>query len=245
MCAWTQDRFCRHAPQIVERGVLGTRLIVEATADKHIEHLPIERQCLRYHRTGVDIAPQPLGRRFLGDKTKRTVQSDGTNVLTFIERDGGKRAGYARRGFVEAARSGDKLALEALQIISGLFAVEKASRQAGDNSEQRKLRRAEHSQPIVAEIQCWGEEQRAVTIPGTALGKSSRLRPPPVATSDSVSRRRQYRIDQQSPLCRARHSRREREAQADEMSVQRSNSRRPLTTRAIPNATRAPKHFRC
>jgi transposase len=49
-------------PELVERGKLGLTLIVEALADKYLEHLPIERQCLRYARAGVDIAPQTLGR---------------------------------------------------------------------------------------------------------------------------------------------------------------------------------------
>ena len=41
---------------------LGTTLIVESLADKYLEHQPIERQCLRWSRTGVDVAPQTLGR---------------------------------------------------------------------------------------------------------------------------------------------------------------------------------------
>jgi hypothetical protein len=49
-------------PEIVERGKLATTLIVEATCDKDIEHLPIERQCLRFQRAGVDVASQTLGR---------------------------------------------------------------------------------------------------------------------------------------------------------------------------------------
>jgi transposase len=49
-------------PAIVERGKLGDTLIVEATADKFIEHQPVERQCLRFARTGLRIAPQTLGR---------------------------------------------------------------------------------------------------------------------------------------------------------------------------------------
>lgn len=48
--------------QLVERGVLGTTLVVEALADKYLEHQPIERQCLRFACAGVDIAPQTLGR---------------------------------------------------------------------------------------------------------------------------------------------------------------------------------------
>lgn len=49
-------------PAIVERGKLGDTLIVEATCDKYIEHQPIERQCTRFERDGVEIAPQTLGR---------------------------------------------------------------------------------------------------------------------------------------------------------------------------------------
>lgn len=49
-------------PQIVERGKLGSTLIVEAMADKYLEHQPIERQCTRFERQGVDVAPQTLGR---------------------------------------------------------------------------------------------------------------------------------------------------------------------------------------
>ena len=49
-------------PQLIERGKLGTTLIVESLADKYLEHQPIERQCLRWSRTGLDVAPQTLGR---------------------------------------------------------------------------------------------------------------------------------------------------------------------------------------
>lgn len=49
-------------PAIVERGKLADSLIVEATCDKFLEHLPVERQCARFSRQGVDIAPQTLGR---------------------------------------------------------------------------------------------------------------------------------------------------------------------------------------
>ena len=39
-----------------------TRLLVEAVCDKYLEHLPIERQAVRFARAGVDVAPQTLGR---------------------------------------------------------------------------------------------------------------------------------------------------------------------------------------
>jgi transposase len=49
-------------PAIVERGKLGDTLIVESTCDKYLEHTPIERQCSRLERYGVEIAPQTLRR---------------------------------------------------------------------------------------------------------------------------------------------------------------------------------------
>jgi transposase len=49
-------------PAIVPRGKLADPLIVEATCDKYIEHMPIERQCARYARAGIEIAPQTLAR---------------------------------------------------------------------------------------------------------------------------------------------------------------------------------------
>lgn len=48
-------------PQIVEKGKLGDTLIVEALCDKYLEHAPIERQCTRFARAGVALAPQTLG----------------------------------------------------------------------------------------------------------------------------------------------------------------------------------------
>jgi transposase len=51
-------------PQIVERGKLGDRLIIEALADKYIEHQPIEPQCRRFAYSGVrDRAPDARPRR--------------------------------------------------------------------------------------------------------------------------------------------------------------------------------------
>jgi transposase len=177
--------------QLVERGKLGTTLIVEALGDKYLECQPIERQCLRWSRTGVDIAPQTLGRsvaaaidalspiareivkltsgpgllatdatgipvldrdapegirqgtiwcwtnaywvsfvyaakgdadsvrRFLGNDHRRRVQCDGTSITTFLERAGGERPGcwsHGRRRLVEAARGGDKIALEGERV---------------------------------------------------------------------------------------------------------------------------------
>ncbi len=234
-------------PQIVERGKLADGLIVEAVCDKFIEHLPIERQCTRFARAGVDVAPQTLGRsvsaaidllapvarliqeqtrgpgllgtdatgipvldpdapegirygtiwgwtnarwvtffyspvgdsesvkRFLGEDLTRTVQCDGTSILSFLERTGGKRPGcwaHARRGLVEASRAGDRIALEGVRIIARLFVVERDATCAGDNAEQRRDRRNQFSRPILDELRLWIDQQKAVIPPKTPLGKA-------------------------------------------------------------------------
>jgi transposase len=234
-------------PQIVERGKLADGLIVEAVCDKFLEHLPIERQCTRFARDGVEVAPQTLGRsvsaaidllapvarlvaeqtrgpgllgtdatgipvldpdapegirygtiwgwtnarwvtffyspvgdsesvkRFLGEDLARTVQCDGTSILTFLERTGGKRPGcwaHARRGLVEASRAGDRIALEGVRIIARLFVVERDATDAGDNAEQRRARRNEFSRPILDELKVWIARQKALAPPKTPLGKA-------------------------------------------------------------------------
>jgi transposase len=234
-------------PAIVERGKLADQLIVEATCDKYLEHTPVERQCTRFARQGVDIAPQTLGRsvaahidlltpvarlieeqtrapgllgtdstgipildpavsdgirtgamwcwtnarwvtffyaasadsdsvrRFLGNDLARTVQCDGTNVTSFLERAGGKRPGcwsHGRRRLVDAARAGDALALEGLHIIARLFAVERESKLAGDTAEERRARRHDKTRPILDELRRWVDDKRQVIPPRTPLGRA-------------------------------------------------------------------------
>jgi len=233
--------------QIVERGKLGDTLILEAVCDKYIEHAPVERQCARFARAGVDVAPQTLGRsvnvaldllapvarmihqqtrapgllgtdatglpvldpstpegirngtmwawtnarwvaffyspvgdadsvkRFLGEDLARTVQCDGTSITNFLERAGGKRPGcwaHARRRLVEAARGGDRVALDGVRIIARLFGVERESTCAGDTAEQRRERRQRVTRPILDELKAWVDRQAAITPPKTPLGKA-------------------------------------------------------------------------
>lgn len=234
-------------PAIVERGKLGDTLLVEALADKYLDHLPVERQCTRWTRTGVSLAPQTLGRginaaidllrpvaariveqtrapgllgtdatglpvldpdapegirngtiwcwtnarwvafcyaatgdaasvrSFLGPDCCRTVQCDGTNLLTFIERAGGKRPGcwsHGRRRLVEAAKGGDLLALQGVRTIALLFRIEKASTLAGDTAEQRRTRRRKESGPVLEELRAWRDTLLERTPPRTPLGQA-------------------------------------------------------------------------
>jgi transposase len=235
-------------PQIVERGKLGDTLIVEAMADKYIEHQPIERQSRRFERAGVDVPPNTLGRSvaaaidlaspiarlihdntrasallatdssglpvldqdhplgirngtmwcwvgdhkwvsffyaavgdaksvkdFLGENHCRTVQCDGTSIMSFLERAGGKRPGcwsHGRRRFVACARAGDDLALVPLRMIRRIFAVDRLSALHGENAELRLARRLKDSAPVINELRAWVTEQRAIIPPKTPLGKA-------------------------------------------------------------------------
>ena len=112
---------------------------------------------------------------FLGEDLARTVQCDGTSVLNFLERAGGKRPGcwsHGRRRFVACARGGDALALVPLRKLRRLFAVERLSALLGETAEERLLRRREHSAPVLDELRVWLDEQRKAIPPKTPLGNA-------------------------------------------------------------------------
>lgn len=234
-------------PQLIDRGKLGLRLVVECLADKVVEHQPIERLARKFHRMGVDVSPQTIGRAvaramdelapiaklieervrgpgllgtdatglpvldrdapdgirlgtiwcwtnrpwvafdyvdnassngpkvFLGEDHARKVQCDATNTLRFIERAGGWLPGcfaHGRRRLVVAARSGDTLALEGLCILGELFAIERASKRAGEGPDERLVRRKRESAPPFERLRQWRAENDGRVPPGTPLGKA-------------------------------------------------------------------------
>ena len=121
------------------------------------------------------VSVNSQGEVFLGEDLARTVQCDGTSVTNFIERAGGKRPGcwsHGRRRLVEAASSGDLVALAALRIIARLFVVERAATLAGDTADQRRARRLEHSAPVLAALRAFVDEHRGTTPPKTPLGRA-------------------------------------------------------------------------
>src|SRR5262249_25529976 len=114
-------------------------------------------------------------RRFLRDDLTRTVQCDGTSVTTFLERSGGKRPGcwsHAARRLVEAARAGDRVAVDGLHKIAAIFAVERQSALAGDTADERRLRRQACTRSLLDELRKWLDDQRALVPPRTPLGRA-------------------------------------------------------------------------
>ena len=114
-------------------------------------------------------------RAFLGEDLCRTVQCDGTNLLAFLERAGGKRPGcwsHGRRRLVAAARGGDTLALEGLRLIRRLFAVDRLSALHHETAEQRQARRVKDSTPVLAELRAWVDHHRPGMAPKTPLGSA-------------------------------------------------------------------------
>ncbi len=113
-------------------------------------------------------ADSQSARRFLGEDLARAVQCDGTSVTSFLEKAGGKRPGcwsHGRRRLVEAARSGDAIALEGVRLISPLFAIERESTLAGDTAEQRRARPDQKTRPVLEELRRWLDHQREVILP--------------------------------------------------------------------------------
>jgi transposase len=114
-------------------------------------------------------------REFLRGDIARTVQCDGTSVTSFIEREGGKRPGcwsHGRRGFVEAARAGDLIALETVRRIAPIFAVERTSMLSGDTAEDRRKRRDEYTRPVLDDLHAWVEDNLGAIAPKTPLGRA-------------------------------------------------------------------------
>ena len=72
---------------------------------------------------------------------------------------------------VEAAKEGDRIALEGVRIIARLFAIERASTIAGDTAGQRRARREQLSHPILDELRAWLDDKRGLVPPRTPLGK--------------------------------------------------------------------------
>jgi transposase len=84
-------------PELVERGKLGATLIVESLADKFLEHEPVERQCLRWARSGGRSADDGACRRHGGRHSGGRARPPGARL-----RSCGGRAG--RGGRLPASR---------------------------------------------------------------------------------------------------------------------------------------------
>jgi transposase len=79
---------------------------------------------------------------------------------------------HARRGFIKAAKKGDPVADEALDILAELYAVEAlAKERAGGDAEallhHRRQLREERSRDLVTKLELWCAKQRV--LPGTQL----------------------------------------------------------------------------
>jgi hypothetical protein len=59
-----------------------------------------------------------------------------------------------------------------VKLIAPLFLIERQAKEAGDNAEQRRARRQEHSRQHIEHLRAWVERQRGTAIPNTPLGKA-------------------------------------------------------------------------
>jgi transposase len=85
----------------------------------------------------------------------------------------GRGAGVTPAGGWSKRRApGDRIALEGLQQIAPLFAVERASRLAGETADARRLRRQADTRPVLEELRKWLDHHRDLTPPKTPLGQA-------------------------------------------------------------------------
>jgi transposase len=107
--------------------------------------------------------------------TLEVLQCDGSATINVLHKHASDRAGchsHARRGFVEAFRLGDTMALPAIILWAQLFAIEANSLALRETHEARLARRQVESRPIVKKLWAWIDKQRERTPPRSKLGQA-------------------------------------------------------------------------
>jgi transposase len=102
-------------PELVERGKLGTPLLVDSLADKYLEHEPIDRQCLRWVSAGVEYrAANAWARCCRGDRCAVTDRRDdpGADARARATGNGFHGNPRARPGRARRDPAGDDLVLD-------------------------------------------------------------------------------------------------------------------------------------
>jgi transposase len=126
--------------------------------------------------------------RFLSDYTGY-LQADALAQYEGLYREGRVKHvccwAHARRKFVAAADGGDERANGALELIRGLYAIERhlpplllpsddavAIAQRRQREEQRREMRQREAEPILAQLTRWLDEQRPTALPKSLLGSA-------------------------------------------------------------------------
>jgi len=79
---------------------------------------------------------------------------------------------HCRRRFFDAAKLGSEVAVQVLQIIRALYAVEKDATDCGLTSEQRRVLRQDRSRPLLDAAKPWLEAEAQRALPKSILGKA-------------------------------------------------------------------------
>jgi len=177
-----------HAKEVLEQDYLQ----VEESGIKVLQ----KNKAGRTHRGQICIANDPLnklvlfsynpsrsnkaGSSFLRDFTGPYLQSDGYSVYENIAKQKQLKLIYcvahARRKFKEALEKKEhpKLCEQGLSFYQQLYALEKYFRESELSYEQRRIKRQEHSIPILEKFKDWLEKQinNSKILPNDRLGKA-------------------------------------------------------------------------
>jgi hypothetical protein len=144
------------AETILDRGILGDELIVQATVDHYQDGVPWERMQTRARERGV-----PLSANTLAQASGRAIDLlDPIVRHIFHKAVSSKYFGFAAT------------ALPGLELFARIFHVDAESKRAGETLEQRFARRQRDSAPIVAELKAWVDARRADVEPKSVLGSA-------------------------------------------------------------------------
>ena len=117
-------------------------------------------------------APKKMLRDFAG-----ILQTDGYAAYDKVGAAGMRQAAcwaHARRKFVEAAKlnAKDRAAVEVVDLMDALFAIDCEARESGMSFEERHALRREKAAPLVAGIEKKLRELRPAALPRSALGQA-------------------------------------------------------------------------
>jgi transposase len=79
---------------------------------------------------------------------------------------------HARRYFVKAFEAGELAAARPIELIRDLYAIERASKDAGEDADARWHRRKEHSEPLLEALAAWKKEHAGRFPPKSKMGKA-------------------------------------------------------------------------
>jgi hypothetical protein len=156
----------------------GIRVMIQPTQGKShsgymvVRHAPLEKIILFDYQKTRNVE---RGKKLLGN-FQGTLQSDGLNLYPIICKDlkltPAGCMDHCRRGFDKALINDRVRAVQALDLIRPLYAVEETAREQSLNAEARLVLRKEKSIPLFQAFIAWCNDTLRQVTPKSPIGKA-------------------------------------------------------------------------